>query len=74
MILSPLFVSGSLDEHVKDVVIPFGWGLVHDTCLFEQVIVDSRTADRIVGERDLDKLAKTRRVVITSRLSITERL
>jgi hypothetical protein len=64
-------------EHlVEDVEVAFAFGLVDEPRLFEQVRVDAPALEE--GRRprkvELDELAKARRVVVTLRLGVAERL
>ena len=62
------------DEHVQRVVGPLIARVVDDAVLLEEVCVDRCAYHQtLLVQRDLDKLAETRRVVVTASLGVPER-
>mmetsp|Transcript_7022 Transcript_7022/g.14242 ORF Transcript_7022/g.14242 Transcript_7022/m.14242 type:complete len:237 (-) Transcript_7022:117-827(-) len=62
-------------HHVEDMVVPFHGSLLNDATLLEQVIDNSAPANFVcLVEIDLHPLSKSRGVVITERLCVSEGL
>ena len=68
-------VVGTGQQLVEDVEVALALELVRDTRLLQQVVDGRRTTDAVVLVKvHRDQLAETRRVVVTQRLGVTERL
>ena len=62
------------EQLIKDMIVPLSLDLVHNPCLFQKIIRNTRSRDVSIMKLNLNKLSKSARVIIPQRPCVSKTL